>query len=101
MQLGLLLLPREVPEKVLGHYTLFPAPGCGPWGSIYSPAVFLTAVQSVASKTHQAHSLLVGKSVPWPEKFGNIMTGSLGVTSVCAKQTITDDSGSCIEHQGS
>lgn len=58
MQLGLLLLPREVPEKVLGHYTQFPAPGCGPWGSIYSPAVFLTAVQSVASKTHQAHSLL-------------------------------------------
>ena len=30
----------------------------------------------------------LGKSVPWPEKFGNIMTGSLGVTSVCAKQTI-------------
>ena len=57
MQLGLLLLPREVPEKVLGHYTQFPVPGYGPWGSIYSPAVFLTAVQSVASKIHQAHSL--------------------------------------------
>lgn len=57
----------------------------GPWASTAGPRASdkLTSVLPF-QKPMQSD---LGKRIPWPEKFGNVMTDPLGVTSVCAKQT--------------